>query len=215
MIFRAQSIRAQKDFEWKKESCKERPLGIGRKHKSPPEGTKHTAKQQRHFDAFQELAKQQQLARLFIEASVSYLLQQRKEEAAQKQKAAEETEAKAKEHEARKKEEREHLRKQQAQREREEQEELEALEPALQQLSSMAETAAIIAPSLFLRHLYSTHPPTGGAPQIVPGADCKNLLNTIRAYHTDKQSPCASGLRTHILCSEITKILNGLLESHR
>ena len=192
------SIKAQKDFEWKKNSCKERPLG------------KRATKQQRLFKAFQELAKRQKLARSFIEASVSYLMQQRKE--AQKRKAAEEAEAKAKEREARKKEEWELLRKQQAQREKEEQEELKALEPVLQDLSYFAD---IFTHSMFVKHLYLMHPPTGAAPQFVPYADRKNLLNAIRAYHTDKQSCSACGLRTYILRIEITKILNGLLEAHR
>ena len=200
------SIRRQKDFEWQKESCKERPLGHGRKRKSPPQ--EDTKKQQRQVDALQELAKQQ-LARSFIEASISYLLERKKEEAAMKAEA----QAKAAAAEAR-----ERLREQQAQRVREEEEEdkthLKALEPALQQLSSLCGFGAIIAPSVFLRHLYLTHPPPGGAPQLVPGADRKNLLNAIRAYHTDKQSACAR--RTHLLCGEITKLLNGLLEAqHR
>ena len=264
------TIKQSKDyFEWRKEECKERPLGNGHKRKaagqSPPHGKR------RHTQALEEQRKRD-LVRAFIEASVAYLQSQsppsqsqtlqakaeaeaeaearakakREEEARAKAKREEEearAKAKKEEEEARakaKKEEEEarakakkerareeRLREQQAQRVRElqaqqaeeererveDQKHLKALEPDIKFLASLAGCRAVVlCPILFLKQVYHLHPPPRPLPPIKSDADRKDLLNAIRAYHTDKNTKCAN--RQSIMCREITKILNGLLEAY-
>ena len=249
------TIKQSKDyFEWRKEECKERPLGNGHKRKaagqSPPHGKR------RHTQALEEQRKRD-LVRAFIEASVAYLqsqsppsqsqtlqakaearaqaearakAEQAQAEASAKAKQEEEAKAKAKQAEEEKAKQRareERLREQQAQRVRElqaqqaeeererveDQKHLKALEPDIKFLASLAGSRAVIlCPTLFLKQVYHLHPPPRPLPPIKSDADRKDLLNAIRAYHTDKNTKCAN--RHRIMCSEITKILNGLLEAY-
>ena len=234
-----QAIKVSKEyFQWRKEECKERPLGIGHKRKAAPAGEKKAKRQ--HTQDLEEQRKRA-LLRAFIEASVAYLqshsqsLQAKAEaraqaEASAKAKQEEEAKAKAKQAEEEKAKQRareERLREQQAQRvrelqaqqaeeERERMEDhkhLKALEPDIKFLASLAGSRAVIlCPNLFLKQVYHLHPPPRPLPPIQSGADRKDLLNAIRAYHADKNTKCTN--RHRIMCSEITKILNGLLEAY-
>jgi pyruvate/2-oxoglutarate dehydrogenase complex dihydrolipoamide acyltransferase (E2) component len=243
-----QAIKVSKEyFQWRKEECKERPLGIGHKRKAAPAGEKKAKRQ--HTQDLEEQRKRA-LLRAFIEASVAYLqspshslqakaeakaqaeakAKQAQAEASAKAKQEEEAKAKAKQAEEEKAKQRareERLREQQAQRVRElqtqqaeeerermeDQKHLKALEPDIKFLASLAGSRAVIlCPTLFLKQVYHLHPPPRPLPPIQSGADRKDLLNAIRTYHVDKNTKCAN--RHRIMCSEITKILNGLLESH-
>ena len=265
-----QAIKVSKEyFQWRKEECKERPLGIGHKRKAAPAGEKKAKRQ--HTQDLEEQRKRA-LLRAFIEASVAYLqshsqslqakaearahaeasakakqaqaeanakakqaqaetkAKQAQAEASAKAKQEEEAKAKAKQAEEEKAKQRareERLREQQAQRVRElqaqqaeeerermeDQKHLKALEPDIKFLASLAGSRAVIlCPTLFLKQVYHLHPPPRPLPPIQSGADRKDLLNAIRAYHADKNTKCTN--RHRIMCSEITKILNGLLEAY-
>ena len=107
------------------------------------------------------------------------------------------------------------MREQEEQKQREkleDEEHIKALEKELEELEHRKKSFRTSYSAPFLWWLYGAHPPPRAPPIVKFASGRKDLLAAVQLYHTDKNGSTAGGRRWYLLCREITKTLNSVIE---